>query len=340
VEYAGKYEVDYSDPSESELANYFAQMAGTASATTISNARSAIGQTLELIRGKDALGPLTNRVISGARKQKPPQPRYESIWSFDTLFEHVKGWGDTAKLNFAQLTDKLIILLTFEFFARPSDLAKIVFSSIKDYTTYFTLQLVGPKEQKGTAHSSPIMIKGVPLDSLLCPVVCLRQYIDQSKSKRSNMTPNRLMLAQRKSVSDAKETYYDALGSQRISNRMKSVLQDAGVDIEKWTGGSGRAAAASTAKDQGVSLEEILKKGRWTRESTFRRFYDKEINNQLQTSNLKSSEDPTEGELVISSKSIEVESEFTEGGASEDEDWPPTHPTQGEGVLGQIAEEN
>ena len=298
VEYAEKHKINGDDPSESELANYFASMSGSVSATTVSNARSAIGQTLELMRGKDALGPLTDRVVSGARKQKPPQPRYDSIWSYDDVFEHVRGWG--ADLDFSKLTNKLIVLLTFEFYARPSDLAKIVFSSVKDEGAYLTLQLAGPKEQKGSAFSAPITIRAHLTDPLLCPVLCLRSYIDQSRTRRSQATPDHLLLSQKKSTTSEGTFFYDVLGSQRISNLMKAVLQSAGINTAVWKGGSGRAAAASTSKECGVSLKEILDRGRWARESTFRRFYDKRT--VLQTSNPKSSEASTEGELDLSSK--------------------------------------
>jgi len=275
-------------------------MSDTFSATTVSNARSAIGQTLEVMRGKDALGPLTNRVITGARKQRPPQPRYDSIWNYDDVFEHVRGWGATVDLDFSKLTNKLIVLLTFEFYARPSDLAKIVFSSVKDKEGYFTLQLAGPKEQKGSAMSAPITIKAHLADPLICPVMCLRSYINQSGARRSQETSDRLLLSQKKSVTDDGVSFYDSLGSQRISNLMKSVLRSAGIDTAVWKGGSGRAAAASTSKEHGVSIKEILTRGRWAQESTFRRFYDK--GTVLQTSNPKSSEDSTEGELDLSSK--------------------------------------
>ena len=300
VSFAEDHGLHYDNPSETELANYFAHMSDAVSATTVSNARSAIGQTLEIMRGKGALGPLTDRIITGARKQKPPQPRYDSIWNYDDVLEHIKGWGATADLDFGKLTNKLIVLLTFEFYARPSDLAKIVFSSVKDKGGHFTLQLAGPKELKGSKLSAPIIIKALSTNTLVCPVMCLRSYIDQSRARRSQETSDRLLLSQKKSTTEDGKSFYDALGSQRISNLMKLVLQGAGIDTTVWKGGSGRAAAASTSKEQGVSIEEILARGRWAQESTFRRFYDK--GTVLQTSNPKSSEDSTEGELNLSSK--------------------------------------
>ena len=44
-----------------------------------------------------------------------------------------------------------------------------------------------------------------------------------------------------------------------------------------FTSHSVRAASTSKAKTLGISLSQILKKGQWSKESTWQKFYNKEI---------------------------------------------------------------
>ena len=55
------------------------------------------------------------------------------------------------------------------------------------------------------------------------------------------------------------------------------VLKYAGINTKMFTSHSVRAASTSKAKTLGISLSQILKKGQWSKESTWQKFYNKEI---------------------------------------------------------------
>ena len=58
---------------------------------------------------------------------------------------------------------------------------------------------------------------------------------------------------------------------------VKTVLAEAGIDIQIFGAGSTRSAAASKAVFQKCPLQEIMGKAGWTRESTFSKWYKKSI---------------------------------------------------------------
>jgi hypothetical protein len=55
------------------------------------------------------------------------------------------------------------------------------------------------------------------------------------------------------------------------------LLADCGVDTRVYKAHSTRAASTSKAKQQGLSVEQIIDRGNWTRAKTFGKFYDKQV---------------------------------------------------------------
>ena len=83
------------------------------------------------------------------------------------------------------------------------------------------------------------------------------------------MKPNLLFLALNKPHKPVK--------SVSIARWIKELLTEAGVDTDKFSAHSTRAAASSSAKAAGLSTAEIMKMAGWSRQSTFEKFYHKPI---------------------------------------------------------------
>jgi hypothetical protein len=65
-------------------------------------------------------------------------------------------------------------------------------------------------------------------------------------------------------------------------------MELAGIDISIYKAHSTRSATTSKAKIIGLSAQEIMQRANWTRESTFRRFYHRNLKEQpLQKAVLK-----------------------------------------------------
>jgi len=58
-----------------------------------------------------------------------------------------------------------------------------------------------------------------------------------------------------------------------ISNIVKHVLREAGIDVNFFNTASCRGAASTKAYRMGISLARVLQQGRWSSEQVFRQHY-------------------------------------------------------------------
>ena len=64
-----------------------------------------------------------------------------------------------------------------------------------------------------------------------------------------------------------------------LARWIKNTLAECGINTGEYSAHSCRAAATSTASLKGISLGTILKSASWAGDSTFKRYYLKEIHN-------------------------------------------------------------
>ena len=55
------------------------------------------------------------------------------------------------------------------------------------------------------------------------------------------------------------------------------MLKSAGIDTEKYSAHSSRAASTSACKAKGLTLEDLMKAAGWSNSGTFAKFYEKTI---------------------------------------------------------------
>ena len=144
---------------------------------------------------------------------------------------------------------------------RYSDLAAISRKSIKFLANQVSFSLTRPR-----------MLQSFTLERLgdesLDPVAGLKCYISRTESFRKNSNNDLLFIS-----SDGQPNPFK---SQTISNWIKKVLKDAGIDVEIFSSHSTRGAAASKAVAVGAWLDSVLSAGHWASSSTFRKFYHRE----------------------------------------------------------------
>ena len=58
---------------------------------------------------------------------------------------------------------------------------------------------------------------------------------------------------------------------------IKEILKEPGVDADVFNGHSTRSAPTSKACLSGVSVDDILSQGSWSNESTWQKFYHKQV---------------------------------------------------------------
>ena len=74
-------------------------------------------------------------------------------------------------------------------------------------------------------------------------------------------------------------TPHNSVSAETVSRWLKEFLKLSDIDTSIFTGHSTRTAAAPKAKQVGLSLPEILRRGQWTNKTTFETFYNKPIVN-------------------------------------------------------------
>jgi hypothetical protein len=93
-----------------------------------------------------------------------------------------RNWGDNDKLSEAELQRKLLVLFALLTDRRPADLSRVGFSGIVFEASGASSTY---RMQRGVADwSAQLVLQGSPLDAAVCPVACLRAYVERISQKR------------------------------------------------------------------------------------------------------------------------------------------------------------
>jgi hypothetical protein len=239
---------------------------GGAAFGTIRSLRTAISMALPEFDGvRIGEHPLVSEVLRGMQQQRPAMPRYSTTWDTDRVVAWLAGLGRNSLLDELALRRKTLALVAITTIARSSDLARMRFSTLVFGPTRASVQCKPLK-------NSGALMRDVPIDRaanvLICPVAALEEYVARTRHRaRADdeiwlTVPDRLL-------------QHHALSPKTIASDLKAVLAAAGVDTDVFKAHSIRAAAASKAIDQGASVDDVMKRGRWSSKEVFTRFYDR-----------------------------------------------------------------
>ena len=70
---------------------------------------------------------------------------------------------------------------------------------------------------------------------------------------------------------------HKSVAKDTIARRVRTLLRMSGIDVSKFSAGSVQPAAASKAGVAAVPVACIMAKAGWSRESTFAKYYNKNI---------------------------------------------------------------
>ena len=100
-------------------------------------------------------------------------------------------------------------------------------------------------------------------------VNALSEYIKRTSSIRVDGTFDQLLLGTIKP--------FKPVVKRTIAGWIKKVLDKSGINTTAFPAHSTRSASSSSACQNGASLTDILKRGNWSKASTWQRFYSKNI---------------------------------------------------------------
>ncbi|XP_045023231.1 integrase/recombinase xerD homolog [Daphnia magna] len=237
--------------------------------STINVYRSMLSGTLPQVDGQDVgKHPTVVKLMKGIFNSNPPKPKYAGTWDVDVVLIFFKTAPPNEKLSLIQLSRKTAMLLALVTMFRVSELAAINLSSINcsDSGLLFSLSRLRKSQRNGPLFSRNIVRLE---DAIICPVAATEAYIKATLPLRKQGENANLFVG---SVKPHKEVKGSTIGQW-----LKKVLELAGVDTSIFSAHSTRGASASKAAEKGVPTDSILKTASWASESTFVRFYRRDI---------------------------------------------------------------
>lgn len=245
--------------------------------STINTSRSALSLVLNNIEGY-TVGehPLVIRFLKAVGRQRPPKPRYDSIWDAELVIDLFKRWPCNENLSLRSLTLKLVGMISLLSAQRVQTLAAIDIVNIHFNTTgvEICIPMILKTSKPGKLQPS-IVLQSYEMNVNICPVNVIKRYLEVTKDFRKS---NNLFLSL--------ESPHNAVTSQTISRWLKLLLSEAGIDTSIFKAHSYRHSSTTKAAEMGVSIDVIFSRAGWTRSSSmFARYYKKQIDNRYSFAN-------------------------------------------------------
>jgi site-specific recombinase XerD len=256
-------------PSIQEILKFLASLyESNMSYMSINSARSALstylGRIDENIIGENVL---IKRFMKGVWRLRPPNPKYNVTWDVNLVFELFKLWPESSSLPLQPLSYKLVSLIALTTGQRVQSLIKI---KLENIIWSDPVQIVIKDCLKTTSFSKPNPVLQLPSyskDLKLCVIDTLRCYVSKTESIRSC---NQLLIQTNKP--------HGPVCTQTVSNWMRRVLHEAGIDTNVFSAHSFRHASTSAAANKGLGVDSILKCVGWSKSSkVFARHYNRPI---------------------------------------------------------------
>ena len=182
----------------------------------------------------------------------------------NVLLNHIKSMSDPFELSIQRLSQKVVTLLALSNADRASDIYLLNIEHMRISNCEAKFQVAGLSKTRRSGPPREVTYHRFT-EKEICPVHNLEVYLTRTKETRGNC----------KSLFISCKKPHKQVSTSTLSQWMKSMLTEAGIDTDLFKGHSVRTAAASAAHKAGASIKDILKAGNWRRESTFRKFYYK-----------------------------------------------------------------
>lgn len=158
---------------------------------------------------------------------------------------------------------------------RSSDLDRIMPDRVVEGTSEIRFKIFGAKNFEGESEWISIPAG----DPLLCPV---RHWKELRARQRSwpGADLSSAVWWKRFSTRSGGDAKVVSLGSDAIAKNVLETMAAAGVNTSVFKTHSLRGAVVSKAREMGVSLEDVMRQGRWRSVSTVESFYDRSDSGQ------------------------------------------------------------
>lgn len=237
-------------------------------------ARSALSSILWVDKGIPfGEYPVIKRLMKGFFECKPTFPRFYSTWDVKIVFDYIRKLPHQDDLPLKILCKKLVVLMALLAGGqRMQTIHKIDLRDITVEPNKIIIPIMDKiKQTKPGKHLKPLEFLQYPNEPKLCVPSNLKAYLSKTINNRTSYP---LFISYIKP--------FKPVSKDTVARWCKDFLQLSGVDIKRYTSHSCRSAASSNLKTK-IDVKKILDSAGWSCESTFARFYDKQIETSIGT---------------------------------------------------------
>lgn len=246
--------------------------------SAIGTAKSAIITFVSLCSGDsfDQHTTVMNKFMRGIFAKRPALPKYNSTWDTAIVLSFLEKQFPHRTLSLLQLTKKLAVLLLLLSGQRGQSIHSLDIRNIECSDVSIVLRFGEVlKTSKPGRHLQEIVLPAFNKNPALCVVLAYRDYVKRTLPLR--VETDRLFLSTIRP--------YHRAARDTVSNWVKAVLAEAGINLKIYGPHSTRGASTSLAALKGVPLNTIVKTAGWSSAQTFRFFYQKPITRNTQFAN-------------------------------------------------------
>ena len=234
--------------------------------STLNTARSALSTVVSI--PEFSSHPTVSRFMKGIFELRRPTPKYNAIWDVSMVLRYLSKLYPNESLTLKDLTHKTLMLLLLVTSQRGQTIHLLDIGTLVTQDDIYTFHVLEhTKTSKPGKPYDIINITAYEPDPKLCPLACLKLYINKTKELRHNET--RLFISYVKP--------HKQISRDTISRWTKTVLQNSGVDTSIYKAHSTRAASSSKANRESVPLDQIMANAGWKSAETFHKYYNKPL---------------------------------------------------------------
>ena len=240
----------------------------------INAARSALSSIISLTNSSDvSFGnlPSVKCLMKGIYEAKPNLPKYRIIWNVGTVFNYFRRIEHQDQMSVSLLGKKLALLMgLLSEGQRSQTLHTLNIEDMKilgDKCIIPIMQKI--KQTRPGKHMKPLIFKRFLQEPKLCVVSNLKSYINRTKHLRKDCELFISCIAP-----------FCCVTKDTVCRWCKDILRLARIDINLYTTHSSRAAA-SFAKTNGISINEIMDLAGWSSEKSFSIHYNKIVKQEF-----------------------------------------------------------
>ncbi len=211
--------------------------------------------------------PAVQQFMRGVYNLRPNFPRYHATWDVAVVLKYLENCSPARFLSLQQLSHKLATLLALVTGQRMQTLHALNLShcSIDKGSVKFHIQSLMKHSRPSNKTSNEIVINSFNTNKRICPVFCLKHYIQRTKLLRQD---NQLFVNCFKP--------HKPISKDTLSRWVKLTLTKAGINTTVYKAHSTRSASTSAAAAT-LDISTILKAASWTNAATFNKHYRRVI---------------------------------------------------------------